>query len=157
MKFHVTAALGFAAILSFASTARAESIGNPVKFVKSVYAMVQAGKAVPEDINTPRLQKLYDVDRKEAGNEVGRIDFDIFMDAQDGTITDVDVRGVPVENASDREVVTAKFRNLGKRHEVHFYFEKVHGEWRLDDARGLTGPEPWTLSLILKYGWDGKN
>ena len=28
--------------------------------------------------------------------------------------------------------------------------------WQLDDARSLLG-ESWTLSLILKYGWDGKD
>jgi len=52
--------------------------------------------------------------------------------------------------------VIAKFRNLGKRQEVHFFFEKIRGQWKLDDASCDNGPEPWVLSLILKYGWTGK-
>ncbi|HEX2593712.1 MAG TPA: hypothetical protein VHL34_19595 [Rhizomicrobium sp.] len=130
-------------------------ISDPVAFIKSVYAAEQSGKAPPDDINTPRLQALYDLNTKEFGSdEVGRIDFDIYMNAQDGTITDVKVKGVPVEKGPNREVVIANFKNEGKPQEIHFYFEKGKGGWKLDDARSTKG-ETWTLSLILKYGWDG--
>jgi hypothetical protein len=143
--------------LSFSSTAAnaATVISDPVTFIKSAYGTVRSGKPVPDDINSPRLQALYDLNNKEFGkDEVGRIDFDIFMNAQDGTITNVAVKGMPVENGPGREVVIATFKNEGKPQEVHFYFEKGRGGWKLDDARSVKG-EMWTLSLILKYGWDG--
>jgi hypothetical protein len=107
----------------------------------------------PEDIYTPRLAALFALDAKEAGGEVGRMDFDIWSNAQDWQLSAVKVTGVPVDNAPGREIVIAKFKNLGKREEVHFYFEKTKAGWLLDDARGMTD-ETWTLSLILKYGWD---
>jgi hypothetical protein len=97
------------------------------------------------------------LNNKEFGkDEVGRIDFDIYMNAQDGTITGVKVKGMPVDNGPGREIVVANFKNEGKPQEVHFYFEKIKGAWKMDDASSMTGPDPWTLSLILKYGWDGK-
>jgi len=135
---------------------RPRQISDPLAFVKSVYITVKSGKAAPDDINTPRLQALYDLDRREAGGEVGRMDFDIWMNAQDGAISDVTVKAVPVENGAGREVVIATFKNEGKSQEVHFYFEKTKSGWLLDDAQSVLA-ERWTLSLILKYGWDGKN
>jgi hypothetical protein len=156
MRFSVLAAASFAVLLAVSPAAAATKISDPVQFVKSVYALIKANKPAPDDIYTPRLQKLFELDRKEAGGEVGRIDFDIFMNAQDSAITDLTVRGVPVLQGPGREVVIAKFKNMGHAQEVHFYFEKVGGNWLIDDARGLTGPDTWTLSLILKYGWDGK-
>lgn len=130
-----------------------------MKFIRSLYDAATAGKPEPntDGIETPRLKALYDLNNREFGkDEVGRIDFDIYMNAQDGTITDARVTGTPVENGPGREVVVAKFRNMGKRQEVHFFFEKIHGAWKLDDASSTSGPEPWVLSLILKYGWTGK-
>ncbi len=157
MKFYATAAAFCAALLlGFSGAQAATKISDPLAFVKSVYATVKAGKAAPEDINTPRLNALYDLDKREAGGEVGRIDFDIWMNAQDGAISDVNVKAVPVENGAGRQVVVATFKNEGKPQEVHFYFEKMKSGWLLDDAQSVLG-ERWTLSLILKYGWDGKN
>lgn len=157
MRFHAFAAIALSALLNGAAANAGTVISDPVKFIRSVYATEIGNKPPPEDINTPRLDALYALNTKEFGkDEVGRIDFDIFMNAQDGTISNVKVTGVPVENGPGREVVIAKFKNEGTAQEVHFYFEKTKAGWKLDDARGLTGPEPWTLSLILKYGWDGK-
>ena len=110
----------------------------------------------PEDIYTPRLAALFALEQREAGDEVGRIDFDFWSNAQDWKRSGVKITSVPVEGAKAREVVIAKFKNFGKPEEIHFYFEKSAGGWSLDDARSLVG-ESWTLSLILKYGWDGKD
>jgi hypothetical protein len=157
MKIHaIVAAFCTVLLLNISGAQAAAKISDPLVFVKSVYATVKSGKAAPDDINTPRLNALYDLDKREAGGEVGRIDFDIWMNAQDGAISDVNVKSVPVENGAGREVVIATFRNEGKPQEIHFYFEKVKSGWLLDDAQSFLG-ERWTLSLILKYGWDGKN
>jgi hypothetical protein len=158
MKFPKLAVLVCAAFVAGITASHAATISDPVKFVRSVYAALAAEKTEPkiDGFNTPRLQALYDLNSREFGkDEVGRIDFDIFMNAQDGKFTDIRVTGTPVENGAGREVVTAKFRNLGKRQEVHFYFEKIRGHWLLDDASSWTQPQPWVLSLLLKYGWDG--
>jgi len=149
-----------AALLLAAGPAEARTvIQDPVKFVMSVYAGMRgphrADYRAPEDIYTQRLEKLFALEQKEAGGEVGRMDFDFWSNAQDYELSDVKVTGVPVEGAADREIVIAKFRNIDRSEEIHFYFEKTPSGWLLDDARSLKG-EAWTLSLILKYGWDGQ-
>ncbi|MBI3676582.1 MAG: DUF3828 domain-containing protein [Proteobacteria bacterium] len=137
--------------------AAATVISDPVKFVNGVYAnMVKANAKnsymAPEDIYTPRLSALFALDTKEAGGEVGRMDFDFWSNAQDWQISGVKVKGLDVESAKDRKIVVARFKNEGKPEEIHLYFERGKKGWLLDDARS-TGKDSWTLSLILKYGW----
>ncbi len=140
--------------------ANATTISDPVKFVRGMYGAMAAETATPfhppEDIYTPRLAALFALERKESGGEVGRIDFNFWSNSQDWVLKAVRITGVPVEGAKDRVVVIAKFRNTGAPQEIHYYFEKQKGRWLLDDARSVQG-ETWTLSLILKYGWDGQN
>jgi hypothetical protein len=160
MRFGILAVLAFAAGLSAPAQA-ATQISDPVKFVSGLYsAMASATSAkpyvAPDDIYTLRLAALFALESKEAGGEVGRMDFDFWSNAQDWTLSAVKVTGVSVEGTKDREVVIATFKNFGKPQEIHFYFEKSKTGWLLDDARSLVG-ETWTLSLILKYGWDGKD
>lgn len=148
------------AALSCSPAYAATRIDDPVKFVTALYSKMTAATAqspyvAPEDIYTPRLAALFALEKREAGGEVGRLDFDFWSNAQDWQLSGVKVTGVPVEGATDRQIVIAKFRNFGKSEEIRFYFEKTKSGWLLDDARALVG-ESWTLSLILKYGWDGK-
>jgi len=133
----------------------ATKIDDPVKFVQGVYQKMAADPNYlePQDIYTPRLAALFALDKKEAGGEVGRIDFGFWVNAQDWELHDVKVSALPVEGTKDREVVVAKFKNIDRKEEIHFYFENGKDGWKLDDARSV-GADAWTLSLILKYGWD---
>ena len=145
--------------LPSAANAAATKISDPAKFVADVYAHYAKVKdySPPTDIYSPRLAALFALDTKEAGGEVGRIDFDFWTNAQDFQISGVTVKAQPVENASSREIVLAKFKNIGKPETIVFYFEKTKSGWQLDDAQAPAGDQPWTLSVILKYGWtDGK-
>jgi hypothetical protein len=155
MKFRLLAALAVAALIAQPASA-GTYIADPVKFVKQLYATTIGKKPAPEDIYTPRLDALWKLEAKEAGGEVGRIDFDFWENGQDSDIKNVKVTSTDVEGAKDRMVVIVTFRNIGRNEELHFYFEKTQAGWKLDDARSLAN-EQWTLSLILKYGWDGKN
>jgi hypothetical protein len=134
----------------------ATTIEDPVTFVKGVYDKLSTNSnyAEPEDIYSPRLAALMALEKKEAGGEVGRMDFDFWVNAQDWELGNIDVSGQPVEGAKDREIVVAKFKNGDRKQEIHFYFEKLSwAGWRLDDVRSFTD-DGWTLSLILKYGFD---
>ena len=160
MRFKTFAILSLAALLCAPAQA-ATRIDDPVKFVSGLYSQMAAATekkpyVAPEDIYTPHLAELWAMEKREAGDEVGRMDFDFWSNAQDWELSAVKVTGQPVEGAKDREVVIAKFKNTGKPQEIHFYFEKTKAGWLLDDARSLVG-ESRTLSLILKYGWDGKD
>lgn len=140
---------------TFACAHAATRIDDPEKFVREVYGHIEKtpdNYQEPDDIYTPRLASLFALDRKEAGGEVGRIDFDFWTNAQENQIAKVHVASTPVENAPSRRVVIATFVNEGRPEEIHFYFERTDRGWKLDDARSL-GKDDWALSVILKYGW----
>jgi hypothetical protein len=154
MRIHTLAIL----IVAFAVSCGAEAatrIADPLAYVKTVYATSVGRRPEPDDIYSDRLSALWALDTKEAHGEVGRTDFDFWMNGQDGTISDVHVSKVDVENGPGRMIVIAKFKNEKTPNEIHFYFEKTAKGWKLDDARSLLG-DPWVLSIQLKYGWDGK-
>jgi hypothetical protein len=154
-----TTAAIFACALSSAGAAPAKApptrIDDPVKFVTMEYKTVVGKTPEPDDIYSDRLSALWDLDTKEAHGEVGRTDFDFWMNGQDGTVSGVVISKIDVENGPNRQIVVAKFKNEQTPNEIHFYFEKTAKGWKLDDVRSLMG-DPWVLSLQLKYGWDGK-
>jgi len=155
MPARTAIALAAAALMCVPAWA-ATAIDDPVIFVRGVYAKLASDQNYrePDDIYSPRLSALIALEQKEAGGEVGRLDFDFWVNAQDWQLGDVTVSGEPVEGAKDREIVVAKFRNDDRKEEIHFYFERLSwAGWRLDDVRSF-GDDGWTLSLILKYGWD---
>ena len=157
-KFWVIGIVGVIAGLASSAGSAATKISDPAQFVRTVFAQMAASstsKPPPEDVYSPRLAALMALDRKEAGGEVGRLDFDIWTGAQDWQLSNVKVRSVDVESTKDRKIVICTFRNTGKPYEMHYYFERGKAGWLLDDVRSV-GPAAnvqWTLSVILKYGW----
>jgi len=94
--------------------------------------------------------------RKDAGGEVGRIDFFPWTSSQDWKLTDLSLTSEIVDGREDRMIVTTKFRNDGEPRVIRTFWEKSGGRWRLDDMQSL-GKDAWTLSVILKYGWSSQD
>src|SRR5690242_14521775 len=137
MRSTMILAVIFAAVLPSSGADAAARIDNPEKFVRDVYTQIAKSSDYrePEDVYTPRLKALLALDSKEAGGEVGRIDFDVWTNSQDSQIKRVRVASQPVENAPSRRIVVAKFGNIGRSEEIHFYFEKAKDGWQIDDMR----------------------
>jgi hypothetical protein len=143
-------------LTSWCLTASAASqINDPVNFVTGVYQRyVEAQKtnhsySPPADIFTPRLEKLFQDDRRRAKGEVGCLDFDFWVNGQDWTIANLTITNGGGDR--DRTVVVARFLNLGEASELHFDFRRISGRWLLDDVHSVKNPS-WTLSDILKCG-----
>ncbi len=159
MKIKLASLAAILATLALAFTPGAATaatvVADPAAFVQSVYARLAKGGdyVPPEDIYTPRLAALWALAEREAHGEVGRIDFLFWIDGQDGTPSDVHVRTVPVEGRKDRRIVVATFKNGDRAEDLRFYFQYTQAGWKLDDVVDAKGLSPWTLSVILKYGW----
>ena len=131
----------------------ATRIDDPKTFVTQVYRRFVAAQSShssytpPENIYTPRLKKLLLEDKRKAHGEVGCIDFDFWINAQDWEITRLAITST--DKSNERETVVAKFVNIGEPQEMHFDFRRISGRWLLDDVHSLSSP-PWTLSEILK-------
>lgn len=145
------------ALLLTPAAALAQTVGDtPPVYVAQVYdRLANDGDYDPPDaLYTPRLLALWRLQRKEAGGEVGRIDFFYWTNSQDWTLSDLSIASEYVDGRDDRMIVTAGFTNMGRKERIRFYFEKTGGRWLLDDVASELG-DPWTLSTLLKYGWPG--
>jgi hypothetical protein len=156
MRFGTFSAAAAAFCIFATGAFAATKIDDPEKFVRDVYSHIAKDSRnyrEPEDIYTQHLSDTLALDSKEAGGEVGRLDFDFWTNSQDSELKDIHVTSHAVDNAPTRRVVLAKFKNIDRHEQIYFYFEKTKDGYKLDDMRSA-GKEAWTLSLIAKYGWD---
>jgi hypothetical protein len=79
----------------------------------------------------PRLAALIIKDRKNARGEVGKLDGDPFIDAQDWEIGAVDIAVRDV--AADKAGATVSFKNVDKPRIVVLDLVKLKAGWRIAD------------------------
>jgi len=144
------AALCFANALILPAATR---IDDPKAFVTEVYRRLMAPAAAdtmyvpPDDIYSPRLEKLIRDDRRKAKGEVGCVDFLFWVNGQDYEITKLTITSV--DQGQDAKTVIAKFLSFKDPEEIHFDFRRIGGRWLLDDAHSVTN-QKWTLSDLYK-------
>src|SRR5262249_4659642 len=95
-------------------------------------------------ISTPKLAALIIKDRKEAHGEVGKLDADPFIDAQDWEIDAVDI--AIHEIAPDKANATVSFKSLGDQRRVDLALVKLKVGWRIAD---ITSDRKETLREFL--------
>jgi hypothetical protein len=140
------------AFVIFATPAFAVA-NDPKAIVLDVYSRLRANEDYnpPTSLLTPRLAQLIAGDTADAKGDEGRLDVDMWRNAQDFQLGPVTATSKTDEFRKDRQIVTAKVTDFGKVETVVYYFEQINGKWLIDDLR-WTGKDGWTLSLVLKYG-----
>ncbi|MCE9521888.1 MAG: YbjP/YqhG family protein [Alphaproteobacteria bacterium] len=138
-----------------AAPAKAIKVTDPAAAMKALYAKLEKDDFTTELPLSARLNALMALDTKEAKGEVGRLDGDYYINGQDSKVTNVTVTSRDVDNAPGRKIVVVLFKNFDKQMENHFFWEKTKAGWVLDDVRYLDEKDGYTLSLMVKYGWDG--
>jgi hypothetical protein len=128
-----------------------KGVADPVAYVRSIYDTYLASRE-PQDPSaaySPALQALIEADRKEAGGEVGRLDFDPWINGQDWEIASVDVREEAASGGG--RIVVARFSNMGTRTENRFSFTRAGDKWLIDDIENVGGPADthWRLKQLL--------
>ena len=98
-------------------------------------------------VYSKRLQALIDKDEKETPEgDVGRIDWDLFVDGQDWQLTDLKI--VPGLEEATRAEVRATFKNFDEPRDILYTLVLENGHWRIDDIQETLKPR-WTMSKIL--------
>lgn len=140
------------ALMSLASlAARAETKSGAEAAIVAIYKSYQSSPANGPDLGkvySARLQALIDADAKATPEgEVGKIDWDVFVDGQDWEISELKI--ALVEEKGDRANVSASFLNLGEPREMLFDLVREGGQWKVDDVQSLKPGGRWTMSKIL--------
>jgi len=127
--------------------------GDPVALLTAIYKTytdIGPGEdGVPElsGVYSKRLQALIDKDEKETPEgDVGRIDWDLFVDGQDWQLTELKI--VPALKEATRAEVRATFNNFGEPRDILYTLVLENGHWRIDDIQETLKPR-WTMSKIL--------
>ena len=138
--------------------AHARGVADPRAFVAERYAAYRRGTdSVPADPTwaySPRLAALfasYNRWQRRHTDEVGSIDFDWWINAQDWELSDVAVS--QADSGRNARVVTARWRNSGRSDSSRFLFVRIGTRWYLDDVvhGSGRGDEGWTLSALLAH------
>ncbi len=150
-------AAGMIALL--AATASAQDAAAQA-FLQGVYAQYQKGKAL--DIGSeqkaaryfvPSVAKLMgdDIAESKKRNEVGKLDFDPFIGAQDWAKTRIELKVAPGA-AADRATGTARFTPPGEKKQsvVTLDLVKTAGGWRIADIHWAGEPDSLTAILTKK-------
>lgn len=95
---------------------------------------------------TPSLAKLIDDDQKAAAKrgEVGTLDGDPFIDAQDYQI---DAVAIDVQETGNKATATVKFKNFGKDTAIAMDLVKIKQGWRIDE---MQLPDRKSLRALFK-------
>jgi Protein of unknown function (DUF3828) len=118
--------------------------------IYKTYTDIEPGEdGVPglPEMYSKRLQALIAKDEAETPEgEVGRIDWDVFVDGQDWELTELKI--VLVSQTDTHAQVRSTFENFGTPNENLFDLVLEDGHWRIDDIEALLPPR-WTMSKIL--------
>ncbi len=129
-------------------------------FVASIYDAYKGknGNGVALDSDSavrrrfePSLAALIRKDQKEAArrDEVGTLDFDPFVDAQDWDIAAVDI--AMNETAPDKATATVNFTNSGKPITIVLDLVKIKNDWRIGDITWQRDGKSQTLRGLFAH------
>jgi hypothetical protein len=94
------------------------------------------------------LNALFDKDAKEADGEIGRLDFDPYIDGQDYQIGKL-VIGEPAIKG-DTATVEVTFTNFDLAEDLTFTLVKEKDGWKIDDVVSHNKDFPYSLKAIME-------
>jgi len=150
---------------AFASAAHAEPPSNAddasaLAFVKMIYGTYTKAGTDGVSIDTvmklrryfePKLAAAMDKDQKAAHGEIGALDFDPFIDAQDWEFKKFDV--ALKDTAPGKITATVTFTSLKEPTTIVLDLVKIKNDWRIYDItwqRDKTPDSPKTLRELFK-------
>lgn len=147
----ILAAFAFATALT---PALAVDLTSPQAVVEAIYEPYfqpaesfdyQLLDATP--LQSAGLNALFEKDREEAGEGIGRIDFDPYVNGQDFQLSDL-VVAEPVYVAG-RAIVAVSFANFEQPREMGYLLVQEGDAWKIDDMWAADAEHPYNLKDIL--------
>jgi hypothetical protein len=89
----------------------------------------------PAPLQSVGLNQLIEMDRKDADDEIGRIDFDPYVNGQDALISDIELTDTDMLGGTARIAVT--FKNFDVENQAIFSLVKERDGWKIDDVVNL--------------------
>ena len=143
------------ALLAFAATiVPAFAYDTPDALLKALYTPYSQGDSFDwskwdeAQFRSKALNALFDKDAKEADGEVGRLDFDPYIDGQDYQITDLKFGDAQI--TGDTAKVEVTFKNFDLAEDLTFTLVKEADGWKVDDVSSANKDFPYSLKAIME-------
>ena len=98
-------------------------------------------------LRSKELNALFAADLKEANGDMGRLDFDPYIDGQDYQITDLKIGDATVTGTTAKAEVT--FKNFDSAEDLTFTLVKEADGWKIDDVSSSNKDYPYDLKAIM--------
>ena len=98
-------------------------------------------------LRSKELNALFDKDTKEANGDMGRLDFDPYIDGQDYQITDLKIGDATITGDTAKAEVT--FKNFDSAEDLTFTLVKEADGWKIDDVSSSNKDYPYDLKAIM--------
>lgn len=132
--------------------AGAQPFATPRALLEDAYSSYATDR-FPEDplhYYSSALRQLWAAaDEKAADKELGAIDFDPFINAQDYELTNLEI-GDPQPVAAGRVIVPVRFSNMGEPQTMEFTLVEESGSWLVDDIASTTPEWEFRLTDLLQ-------
>ncbi len=140
-------------VLALTATAAA-AFDTPKAMLTALYAPYLKGDSF--DWNTwdeskfrsAHLNELFAADLKEAKGDVGRLDFDPYIDGQDYTITNLKIGDAQIDGKTAKVEVT--FKNFDSSEDLMYTLVDEADGWKIDDVVSSNKDYPYSLKAIME-------
>ncbi len=150
MRFSALVALVVSALLVAAPAGAAPVFETPEALIAYAY-QPYGDDSFPDDpfeLFAPSLRKLVaDANAAAGDSEVGVLDFDPFIDAQD--FGDVSATIDSVRQSGDHARVAVTVANFGETARMDFALIETGAGWLIEDIIRIDGDYPWQLTELL--------
>jgi len=122
---------------------------DPLALIAAIYKSYTVDRVnVDDDVFSQRLRALLEADRKATPDgEVGRLDWDVFVNGNDFVLSKVKV--ALLAKSVTQATVQAHFDNHRQPQAITFDLVREDGAWRIDEVRSTRSGARWTMSKIL--------
>jgi hypothetical protein len=126
---------------------------TPKALLEALYTPYLAGDSFNWDnwdeskLRSKGLNDLFAADLKEADGDMGRLDFDPYIDGQDYQVTDLKY-GEPTITG-DTAKVEVTFKNFDSAEDLMFTLVKEGDGWKIDDVSSSNKDYPYDLKAIM--------
>ncbi len=134
-------------LLAWSFPALAETFSTPGAVIEALYAGYLDPNAVPtsqRELQSDRLNALFDKDAEEAGEDMGRLGFDVYVNGQD-----YDIGKLVIDEPyllGGKAAVHVTFENFGTPQNLGFLLVNENGGWKIDNVWGKI--EDYTYDLL---------
>ena len=143
------------ALVALALTAfPAFAFDTPKDLLTALYAPYSKGDSFDwskwdeTKFRSKHLNALFAKDLKEAKGDVGRLDFDPYVDGQDYQITGLKIGDATITGTTAKVEVT--FKNFDTAEDLMFTLVKESDGWKVDDVVSSSKDNPYSLKAIME-------